>query len=341
MILHTAAPPGWDRLVRSPLQSTGYAEAARALGHRPLFAEDLPGAALVLVRRVPVPLLGRCTVRAKVYVDDADPAFVAELVKRLRRLGVSHVRVGDSLFGWPSPRSAAWPGSRSLVYHLRVHDMTLDERAFIAGTERMIRRHIQKPTSEVTVSEVQGPVDLREYVRLANETGTRMRSRDVASVYPAAYFEAIVREMVPRRQAILFMARAGTTPLAAATFVMTSEHMALIHGCSTRDRALTPRQGPTFLYWHAMRHARARGCRTFDMGAVTLTDDPNHPHYSVSEYKRRWGGEIRAIHGAELIISPWKHCFQERVLAPMWDRLHPIYLRLFARDGFSTQEQHP
>ena len=341
MILHTTAPPGWDLLVGSPLQSAGYAEAARALGHRPLFAEDARGAGLVLIRQVPVPVVGRCTIRAKVYVDDADPTFVAALVEQLRERGVSHVRVGDSLFGWSSPRSTAWPGSRPLVYHVRVHDLTLDERVIIARTSRMVRRHIGKPSSDVTVSEVQGPLDLRAYVRLANETRTRMRSRDVASVYPAGYFEAIVRDMVPRRQAVLFMARAGGTPLAAATFVMRNDHMALIHGCSTRDRALTPRQGPTFLYWHAMRYARAKGCRTFDMGAVTLTDDPTHPHYSVSEYKRHWGGEVHPVYAAELIVSPWKHSFQERVLAPMWDRLHPLYLRLFGGGGLSTQEQHP
>ena len=340
MILHTNVPAGWDERVASPLQSAGFAEAARALGHQPLFADDARGAALVLVRRVPVPVLDRCTVRAKVYVELHDPTFVATLVDRLRALGVSYVRFGDSLFGWPSLRAPRGPGARSLVYHLRVHDLTIDEDVVIARAERVVRRHLRKPSRGITVSEVVGPADLRDYMRLAGETGMRMRSRDVASVYPAAYFEAIVREMVPRGQAVLFIARAGATPLAAATFVMSGTHMALIHGCSTRDRALTPWQGPTHLYWHAMRYARGRGCRTFDMGAVTPTTDPQHPHYSVSQYKKHWGGELRQIYGAELIVSPWKHRFQEHVLAPMWDRLHPLYLRIFG-GGLSTQEQHP
>jgi hypothetical protein len=60
----------------------------------------------------------------------------------------------------------------------------------------------------------------------------------------------------------------------------------------------------------------------------------------VSRYKKHWGGELRQIYGAELIVSPWKHRFQEHVLAPMWDRLHPLYLRLFG-GGLSTQGQHP
>jgi hypothetical protein len=340
MIFHWTAPDGWDSRIASPLQSAGYAAAARTLGHRPVFVEDTRGVALVFVRRVPVPVVGRWTSRAKVYASTSDLAFVSRLVARLGEFGVSHIRFGDSLFGWPEVRPLGWSRARSLVYHIRVHDLTISESAAMAGTSRMVRRHIQKPTSDVTVSEVRDAAELCDYVRLAGETGVRMRSRDVASVYPAAYFEAIVREMVPRKQAVLLIARIGTTPLAAATFVLTPDHMALIHGCSTRDRALTPRQGPTFLYWHAMRYGRAQGCQTFDMGAVTLTDDPRHPHFTVSEFKRHWGGEVQEVHGAEVIVSPWKHRFQEHVLAPMWDRVHPLYLRLFAR-RLSAREEYP
>ena len=50
-------PSDWDERIAFPLQSVGFAHAARALGHHPLFAEDQQGLALVLVRRVPVPVL--------------------------------------------------------------------------------------------------------------------------------------------------------------------------------------------------------------------------------------------------------------------------------------------
>ena len=136
--------------------------------------------------------------------------------------------------------------------------------------------------------------------------------------------------MVPRGQAAMFIARAGAEPLAASTFVIGAGRYTQIHGCSTRDRALTPKQGPTLIFWHAMQSARARGCRTFDLGAVTPTEDVHHPHWSVYEYKRLWGGRLEAFEGAEIVLSPLKRAFQERVLAPLWDRLHPIYLRLFA-----------
>jgi lipid II:glycine glycyltransferase (peptidoglycan interpeptide bridge formation enzyme) len=216
-----------------------------------------------------------------------------------------------------------------VTYYSFVHDLTVPETTRLAGARRIIRRHVRKALDEVSVTAVETPADLQDYTRLANETGDRMRSRDVAAVYPSAYFEAIFREMVPRRQAAMFLARADGAPLAAGTFVLGPHRCVQIHGASTRDRALTPKNGPTAVFWHAMRYASERGCTTFDMGAVTPTEDPNHAHYSVFEYKRLWGGQLAEHHAAELVVSPWRYRFQESVLAPMWDRLHPLYLRLF------------
>jgi lipid II:glycine glycyltransferase (peptidoglycan interpeptide bridge formation enzyme) len=218
---------------------------------------------------------------------------------------------------------------RPVTYYSFIHDLTIAEEVRLAAAKRMIRRHVRKALEDVAVTQVATPEDLRDYTRLASETGERMRSRDLAAVYPPAYFEAIRRQMVPRGQAVMFLARADGAPLAAATFVLSPDRCVQIHGASTRDRALTPKNGPTAVFWEAMRHATERGCTTFDMGAVTPTDDPSHAHYSVFEYKRLWGGQLVEHHAAELVVSPWRYGFQESVLAPMWDRLHPLYLRLF------------
>jgi GNAT acetyltransferase-like protein len=329
MNLATAAPHGWDARIAFPLQSVGYAHAACALGHRPLFAEDERGIALVLVRRVPVPLLGAWTARAKVYAHAHDPAFIPALVEQLRGLGVSHVKLGDAMWGVSGRLPDEWRALHRLVYHVFVNDLRLGDEALLARVRGQLRRDIRKATAAVTVSEMRTPRDLRDYLELAAETGQRMRSHDLAAVYPACYFETILREMVPRRQAALFIARVGEVPVAGALFMTSGDRFVYLHGCSTRDRALTPKQGPTAVFWHAMRFARARGYTVFDMGAVTPTEDRTHPHSSVYEYKKGWGGRLEAVPSGELIVSSSKYRFQEFVLAPMWDRLHPLYLRLF------------
>jgi hypothetical protein len=327
-----APPAGWDARIAFPLQSEGFARAARALGHYPLFAEDPRGLALVLVRRVPVPLLRAWTARAKVYAEIRDVAFLRALVEGLRTLGVSHVKLGDSTWGFSGVGPESWRALRPVVYHVFVEDLRVEEAAVLRQANRMIRRHIRRAMRDVTVSEVRTAADLRDYLSLVEQTRDRMRFRDQAAVYPAAYFQSILRDMVPRRQAVLLIARGGDAPLAGGAFITTPEEFVHLHGCSTRDRALTPKQGPTAIFWHAMQMARAAGCTRLNMGAVTPSDDPAHPHYSVYMYKKHWGGELVQVSCAELVVSPWKYRFQESVLAPMWDRLHPVYLRLFGDD---------
>lgn len=329
MKLMSTAPGGWDDRIAFPLQSVGYAHAACALGHGPFFAEDEGGIALVLVRRVPVPFLGAWTARAKVYAHARDAAFLPDLVKRLRALGVSHVKLGDAMWGISGRPPAEWRSLRRVVYHVFVNDLRLPDEALLAAARSSVRHDIRRAMASVTVTEVRTPADLRDYLCLAAETAQRMRSLDLAAVYPASYFDTILREMVPRGQAALFIARAGETPVAGGLFMASGDRFVYLHGCSTRNRAFTPKQGPSAVFWHAMRFARARGCTVFDMGAVTPTDNRSHPHYSVYEYKKGWGGRLEAVESGELVVSPSKYRFQEFVLAPMWDRLHPLYLRLF------------
>ena len=330
MIFNDTPPSGWDTRIAFPLQSVGFAAASRALGYRPRYVETADGLALVLVRRVPIPVLAGWTGRAKVYAHADHERFLPALIDALRALGVSHVKVGDSVWGPSGAMPAEWPAMRPVTYHVLAHDLTVDESVALARCARIIRRHLRRRADEVTVTDVKSPEDLRDYVALAAETGRRMRGRAIAAVHPPAYFATILREMVPRGQATMLLARADGAPLAAATFVRNAERFAQVHGCSTRDRRLTPKHGPTFVAWHAMRRARALGCRVFDLGAVTPGDDPAHPHHSVYEYKKRWGGILTALHAGELVVSPWKHRLQESWLAPMWDRVHPVYLRVFA-----------
>jgi hypothetical protein len=47
MNLVDTPPARWDERIEFPMQSAGYAQAATPLGHRPLFAEDERGIALV------------------------------------------------------------------------------------------------------------------------------------------------------------------------------------------------------------------------------------------------------------------------------------------------------
>jgi hypothetical protein len=331
MRLSRVAPFGWDASVAFPMLSTPFARAARTMGLSALYAMDGAGRALVLLRAVPIPVLRWWTMRAKVYVDADRSSFVPQLVAALRDLGVSYVRLGDAAWGLPAAAGAC-DGMTSITTHLMTFDATLDEAAALARMSAKTRWQLRRAARErVVVEEVRDEPALDAFCALASETHERMRARDVAAAVPEAFYRAVFEAMAPRGDAMLLLARASAAPLAGALFLVSKTRMTYYHGASTRDRALTALNGPTALFWRAMRIAHERGIPSFDLGAVTPTEDPSHPHHSVYHFKRGFGGAVEPLHGAEVVLSPLKCRFQDRILMPAWKRMYPVYLAAVGR----------
>lgn len=328
-----AAPAGWDQHIASPMLSEGFAEASRALGYRPLFVEDQRDRALVLLRRIPLPLLDRLTERAKVYVSAGNATFLEALVEQLAARRVSHVRIGDERHGVPGPP----PGRRRgcpVPHHVFLVD-TADrsDDDFLAAMSDPVPRNIRKAErAGVEVVEMRSETEMDIFSGLMAETVDRMRSRHVAAVYPDAFFRTVFRSMVPRGQALFLLARSKGQPLAAQMYLVGADRLTYYHGASTRNRELTPKHGPTAIFWHAMRLAAKRGLRVLDMGAGTPTSDRANVHFSVTDFKRRWGGRHVEVLSVDITLAPAKVFFQDRLLKPLWDRGHPLYLRLFRSD---------
>jgi hypothetical protein len=336
MEIHKTAPRAWDARIDFPILSSGYGEAAATVGFTPLYAIDGDASALVLVRELPVPLLRTWTARAKAYVTGGGAKFVSGLVEALRDRGIAHLRIGDGVVGL-SQRTIEEAALPCAVTHLLEHaPAENDDELFrrLASRRRTALRRAER--EGVVVHELRTEDELAQFCALATETARRARARDVGAVLPPAYFAAIFRTMVPRKQAVFFLARHGDQPLAGALFLTSSDRMTYFYGVSTRDPELTKLQGPTAVFWHALRVARGREIPRFDLGAVTPTDDPAHPNHSVYYFKREFGGYVTDLHHAELALAPVKYAFQERVMLPVWKRAHTLYMQ-----AFGTRETPP
>jgi lipid II:glycine glycyltransferase (peptidoglycan interpeptide bridge formation enzyme) len=333
MNLLVAPPPTWDQRIASPMLSEGFAQASRILGFRPWYAEHDHDRALVLVRRIPLPVLDRLTTRAKVYVDYGDRSFVHALIEALAAMNVSHVKFGDERHGMTGDPSA-WPRAHSMPYHVFFVKLAgRSDGELLAAMSDPVPRNIRKARrGGVVVTEITSDAGMDVFCALMDETSVRMRSRRVAAVYPAGFFRTIFRTMVPRGQALFLLAQADGVPLAAHMYLVAPDRLTYYHGASTRARDLTPKHGPTAVFWHAMRLARDRGLPTFDMGAGTPTTDPANVHFSVTDFKRRWGGDHVAVPSIEMALAPGKVFLQDHLLKPLWDRAHPLYLRIFRQD---------
>jgi lipid II:glycine glycyltransferase (peptidoglycan interpeptide bridge formation enzyme) len=112
--------------------------------------------------------------------------------------------------------------------------------------------------------------------------------------------------------------------------------MLYYQGASTRDRAQTLRQAPAACFWAAIRAARALGLRHFDFGGCTPTTDPADPRHGVYEFKKKWGASLVTFYNAEILLAPRVVAVQERLLAPLWQRVHPFLWRLQGRAAVGT-----
>lgn len=331
MELRNHAPTGWDSHISFPILSEGFAEAERGVGYRPHFVEEARDRALVLLRSVPLPIARAWTLRAKAYVDRGDPEFVRTLLARLDQVGAAHVKLNDERHGLPDTTVWTWPSVQAVPRWVFLIDIAgRTDAELLKAMQDPVPRNIRKAErAGVVVSEMKSEDDLRAFMTLMDDTSDRMRARHVAAVYPAAFFEAAFRRMVPRGQALFLLARANGEPVAGQMYLVSRNKLTYYHGASTRARELTPKQGPTATFWHAICLARDRGIAVFDFGGANPTSDPADVHFPITEFKRRWGGRHVMIPCADVILSPMKVAFQDRCLKPFWDRAHIAYLRMF------------
>jgi len=329
--LRREAPDGWDSRTSLPILSEGFAEASRTVGYRPRFVEDPRDRALVLLRGVPLPMAWRWTLQAKVYVERGHPGFLQALLLRLRRLGVAHVRLNDERHGLGDTSLWNWPHVKTARRYAYLIDTTgRSDGDLLKAMEDPVPRNIRKAgRARVVVDEIRSEEDLRAFTTLIEETSDRIRARHVASVYPAEFFVAAFRSMVPRGQALFLLARADGEPLAGQMYLVSKDRLTYYHGGSTRCRELTPKHGSTAAFWHALRLARDRDIGIFDFGGASPTTDRADAQFSLSDFKRRWGGRLVMVPSAQVVLSPTRAAFQDWCLKPFWDRVHPLYLRIF------------
>lgn len=326
-------PPGWDRLAGAPCQQAGFARAMTTLGYRPMYLRAGGRGALALVRGW-FPGIRRLTARANLFTPDADSAFVRDALEHLGTLGIPYVKVGDTMWGvrWDQlPPGWHFPRTRIIRRHTFVLDLERSEEALVKGMDGAERKIRKAEREGVMVRPVETPEDLAAFCRLATETSDRVRVRTAYTAFPDTFFTTLFRSLAPSGAARFYLGWYEHQPLAGALFLCTPDTMLYYLGGSTRDRELTAKQAPATVFWHAICEAKRLGMTRFDFGGCTPTDDLKDPRYGVYAFKKRWGGRLEVFYNLEVVLAPISFYLQARVLSPLWDRVHPTYLRLLNR----------
>ena len=328
MQLSNGPPRDWDSRVVAPTLSRGVAMAAATVGYRAIYVDGGEAHALVLVRTLPVPVMRSWTARARVYVSRGDAEFMRALMRALARRGIVHACVADPIDGL-ARRTLEQAGFTPGVSYRLVHSLAQTDRQLFQRLSPRRRRALRRARhAGIAVSEIRSPTELRHYCAMAGHPDGG------GAVMPAAFFTAIYGAMVPRGQAVFFLAHCGDRPLAGAIFLTSTDRMTFFHAVSTPDseRAvsvwdpdLVELPGATALLWHALKAARARGVPRLDLGTVNAIGDRRHPHFSFDHFRRSFGGTLEPLHHGEVTLSRLKRAFQERImLRSVWKRAHDV-----------------
>ncbi len=132
--------------------------------------------------------------------------------------------------------------------------------------------------------------ELPVFYELHLETARRNRFQPCQWKHLLALFDACGREH-QETETVLLLATHRNDVLAGAVLALSHNGAVFLHGASSRIKR--DHMGPYALHWGAMSYARSWNCRTYDMGAVSPGDDPEHPFYGLFRFKKGFGGTIQ------------------------------------------------
>jgi lipid II:glycine glycyltransferase (peptidoglycan interpeptide bridge formation enzyme) len=185
-------------------------------------------------------------------------------------------------------------------------DLMPDEDTILSQMKSKTRYNIRlAQRRDITVRQGNAD-DLPVFHRLLQATSERAGF----GVHTLAYYAEAWRLFSPSSSVALLLAQHGDSPLATLMVFARGERAWYLYGASSDQER---QRMPTYLLqWEAMRWARARGCRTYDLwgipdldadGIGSLAEAEEHGALSrgmggLYRFKRGFGGQERRYVGA-------------------------------------------
>lgn len=178
-------------------------------------------------------------------------------------------------------------------------DITLSEETLFAQMRKSTRYEIKKAEkTNITISSSRNPADIRTFYDLQLETARRQNFVPFSYDFLHEQFKIFARQ----NKAILYSAYQGEMLLAQAFIIFYGNEAVYHYGGSTLAGRKYP--GAYAIQWEAIKEAKRRGCTRYNFWGVA--DDPTHRYYSLSIFKRGFGGyDFTYLHAQDLVVNSW------------------------------------
>ena len=141
--------------------------------------------------------------------------------------------------------------------------------------------------------------DIEEFYALQKETAQRQKFVEFNKRFLEEQFASFAKD----NQVLLYTAYLGNLKLAQAFIIFYQTEADYHFGASTLDGRKYP--GAYLIQWEAIKEAKKRGLKRYNLWGVAKEGETNHRFWGVSVFKRGFGGEdLEYLHARDLVINP-------------------------------------
>lgn len=189
------------------------------------------------------------------------------------------------------------------VEHAGIIDISQDEEMVLKGMRQRLRRALRKAVkNQITVETSQNPKDIRNFYQIQLQTAKRHDFFAFSEDFLTKQFQAFV----PRDEAVLYTAKYQGEILAQNFMIFYGNEASYHYGVSSELG--TKLSGAPLLHLEAMRDARKRGIKRYNLWGIVPENATKHRFYGVSSFKRGFGvQELKYLPAQDLILDPVKY----------------------------------
>jgi len=135
--------------------------------------------------------------------------------------------------------------------------------------------------------------------------------REGFSIRPKKYFQDLMEKLNPKGYAEMFLAKYNNIVVAAAIITFYESTASYLYGASSNEyRNL---MAPYLIHWQAIIKAKAKGCRYYDLLAVSPEGaSEDHKYAGITRFKEQFGGrKVHLVGSYDLVYKPtWYKLFK-------------------------------
>ncbi|MDO4759579.1 MAG: peptidoglycan bridge formation glycyltransferase FemA/FemB family protein [Candidatus Saccharibacteria bacterium] len=186
------------------------------------------------------------------------------------------------------------------VEHAGILDLTKSEEQLLANMRQRLRRALRKAAkNQITIEKSTNPADIKTFYQIELQTAKRHDFFAFSEDFLTKQFAAFAKH----DEAVLYTAKHQGEILAQNFMIFYGNEASYHYGVSSELG--TKLSGAPLLHLEAMRDARNRGIKRYNLWGIVGENDTKHRFFGVSTFKRGFGvEELKYLPAHDLILKP-------------------------------------